>query len=76
MTKSKSTLKAVIVPIVLAGFLLICSISVIPTGYTGVRITFGQIDKAAVKNGFNFKIPFVQYQERLFTTIQLLLHIK
>lgn len=60
MTKSKSTLKAVMVPIVMAGFLLICSISVIPTGYTGVRITFGQIDKAAVKNGFNFKIPFVQ----------------
>lgn len=60
MTKSKSTLNAVIVPIVIVGFLLICSISVIPTGYTGVRITFGQIDKAAVKNGFNFKIPFVQ----------------
>lgn len=36
------------------------SFAIIPTGYTGVRITFGQIDNRTVQNGFNWKIPFVQ----------------
>lgn len=36
------------------------AIVVIPTGYTGVRTTFGQVDEVAVQNGFNWKIPFVQ----------------
>ncbi len=36
------------------------SFVIIPTGYTGVRTTFGQIDQVSVQNGFNFKIPFVQ----------------
>lgn len=33
---------------------------VIPTGYSGVRTTFGQIDTTALQNGFNLKIPFIQ----------------
>ena len=33
---------------------------IIPTGYTGVRITMGQVSNAVVQNGFNWKIPFVQ----------------
>ena len=33
---------------------------VIPTGYTGVRTTFGQINQTPVSAGFNWKIPFVQ----------------
>ena len=36
------------------------SIKVIPTGYVGVRTTFGQINEEPVKEGFNWKIPFVQ----------------
>lgn len=43
--------------------LLILALScfkVIPTGYTGVRITMGQVSEEVVPNGFNFKIPFVQ----------------
>lgn len=36
------------------------SFSIIPTGYTGVRSTFGQIGNSVLQNGFNFKIPFVQ----------------
>ena len=36
------------------------SFVIIPTGYTGVRATFGQIDNTTVQNGFNLKIPFVQ----------------
>ena len=35
--------------------------TIIPTGYTGVRTTFGQIDETVCQNGFNFKIPFVQH---------------
>jgi len=33
---------------------------IVGTGYTGVRITFGQVDKVSVSQGFNLKIPFVQ----------------
>lgn len=33
---------------------------IVGTGYTGVRITFGQVDEISVSQGFNFKIPFVQ----------------
>lgn len=36
------------------------SFTVIPTGYTGVRVTFGQISDAVVPNGFNWKAPFGQ----------------
>lgn len=41
-------------------FIISQSFAIIPTGYTGVRITFGQIDNRTVQNGFNWKIPFVQ----------------
>ncbi len=41
------------------------SFTIIPTGFTGVRSTFGQIDKKVVSNGFNFKIPFVQSIEQV-----------
>lgn len=36
------------------------SFTVIPTGYTGVRVTFGQISDAVVPNGFNWKSPIGQ----------------
>jgi regulator of protease activity HflC (stomatin/prohibitin superfamily) len=36
------------------------SFEIIPTGYTGVRTTFGQISQETVPNGLCFKIPFVQ----------------
>lgn len=36
------------------------SIQVIPTGYTGVKTTFGQISDEVLPQGFNFKIPFIQ----------------
>ena len=45
---------------VLVLILLACSYTIIPTGYTGVRTTFGQIDSKTVQNGFNWKIPLVQ----------------
>lgn len=36
------------------------SFSIVPTGYTGVRTTFGQVSENVVPQGFNLKIPFVQ----------------
>lgn len=50
-------------PLIILGIALIIfssSFKIIPTGYTGVKTTFGQINKTAVSNGFNWKIPFVQ----------------
>ena len=34
--------------------------TIVPTGYTGVRTTFGQINETPVSNGINFKIPLIQ----------------
>lgn len=50
-------------PMIIGGLILLVfsqSFAIIPTGYTGIRITFGQIDNRTVQNGFNWKIPFVQ----------------
>ena len=49
-------------PMIIGGLILLVfsqSFAIITTGYTGVRITFGQIDTRTVQNGFNWKIPFV-----------------
>lgn len=48
---------AVIIVLVLA----ICSFHIIPTGYTGVKTSFGQIQVTTIQSGkLNFCIPFVQ----------------
>lgn len=36
------------------------SFTIIPTGHTGVRTTFGQISQDTVPTGFNWKTPFIQ----------------
>lgn len=53
---------------ILALFLLITilsSFTIIPSGYTGVRTTFGQINNDVVPNGFAFKIPYVQHIQKV-----------
>lgn len=35
-------------------------VSIVPTGYTGVRTTFGQISSETMPNGLNFKLPYIQ----------------
>ena len=47
-----------------------CSFKIIPTGYTGVKTTFGQIDNTTLQNGFNTKIPFVQKIELVNNKLQ------
>lgn len=56
-------IKKGVTAIVIALFALILignAFTIVPTGYTGVRITFGQISNQVVQNGINFKVPFVQ----------------
>lgn len=38
---------------------------IIPTGYTGVKSTFGQIENVSIQNGANWKLPFVQKIEKV-----------
>lgn len=56
-------IKRLCIALIIAGIIVVVlstSIVIIPTGYTGVRTTMGQIDKNTVATGFNMKIPFVQ----------------
>ena len=41
-------------------FILGNSFQILPTGYTGVRTTFGQVSENTLSAGLHFKIPFVQ----------------
>lgn len=58
----KISTKKIVTTVVIFVLLLTLSLSftIIPTGYTGVRKTFGQIDSVVLQKGFNAKIPFVQ----------------
>lgn len=61
-SENKNLKKIIIAAViaVLAIILLCASITIVPTGYTGVRKTFGQVSQNPVDAGFNLKIPFVQ----------------
>lgn len=50
--------------LVVIGF-VINSFTIIPTNYTGVKTTFKQIDENTLKDGFHWKIPFVQSIETI-----------
>ena len=54
------TIWSLLVIVGIAAMILGNSFEIIPTGYTGVRTTFGQVDSHTVPNGFCWKIPFVQ----------------
>lgn len=50
-----------IIAIVLILVFAITNITIIPTGYTGVKTSFGQVQETEIKSGqLNFTIPFVQ----------------
>lgn len=46
-------------------FIIGNSFAIIPTGHTGVKTTFGQINEVSLQNGFNLKIPFIQSIEKV-----------
>lgn len=55
--KALASVFLIIGAVVLVGAM---SFSIVPTGYTGVRTTFGQISENTVPQGFNLKVPLVQ----------------
>ncbi|MBO4394996.1 MAG: hypothetical protein J5819_01450 [Eubacterium sp.] len=56
--KKRPAIAIWILGIIVAAFGL--SFTIIPTGYTGVLSTFGQISGNTLPNGFNFRIPIAQ----------------
>lgn len=58
LTRRKVTLFSLI-PI-LPLLVLANSFTIVPTGFTGIRTTFSQINPVSAEPGFNFKIPFVE----------------
>lgn len=62
--KYRKILAIVTIPILLIILFLTC-ITVIPSGYTGVRITMGQIEQSTLSNGTVFTAPFIQKIEKV-----------
>ena len=61
MDKIYTRRRAVLVGIVFVVLVLLFNLHIIPTGYTGVKTTFGQIDENPVQSGrLIFTIPFVE----------------
>ena len=58
--KWKKSLPVTLLALGVVVFILGNSFTIVPTGYTGVRTTFGQISEAVVPQGFNWKLPFAQ----------------
>lgn len=58
--KPKLFKKVLLILIGTAILIFSLSFTIIPTGYTGVKTTFGQVDSKSLKNGFNAHIPFVE----------------
>lgn len=62
-------LKHRLVILVIAAIFILSTIgscfAIVPTGHTGVRTTFGQIDSEVVNPGFTWKIPYVQTVEQV-----------
>lgn len=58
----KNAKKIIIIGIIILVVLItaLSSFRIIPTGYTGVKTTFGQISQSAVSPGITFKVPFIQ----------------
>lgn len=46
-----------------AVIVLVNSVTIIPTGYTGVKTTLGQVSETPVRSGITLKIPFIQSVE-------------
>lgn len=51
------------IPMIIVGavvFVLSLSFTIIPTGYTGVRVLLGQVNNKPANNGLCWKVPFVE----------------
>ena len=73
VTVSRLNIKRVIavVAVIFLAIIVFCSsLTIIPTGYTGVKTTFQQIDNTPVSAGPVWKIPFVQSIKQVCTKQQ------
>ena len=57
MTKKRA---AIIIVLAIVLFVFSLSFDFVPTGYTGIRVTFGKVSEQPVPTGFTWKTPFVQ----------------
>ena len=51
---------ALVIILVLAAVLGLNSIASVPVGFTGILLTMGKVEDAALSEGFHIKLPFVQ----------------
>ena len=63
--RENKTMTVAMVVVGLCLFVIGNSFTIIPTGYTGVKSTFGQINSKTLQNGLNWKAPFVQSIEKV-----------
>lgn len=59
---NKESVIGTIVSVILGAVIALFGMSfvIIPSGYTGVKTTFGQIAEETLPNGFNWKTPFIE----------------
>lgn len=59
---NKESVIGAIISIILGAAIALFGMSfvIIPSGYTGVKTTFGQIAEETLPNGFNWKTPFIE----------------
>ena len=66
----KNRIIAITITSVIVLVLAISSMSFVPTGYTGVRVTFRQVNQIPCDAGLNFKVPFVQSIKKVNNKMQ------
>ena len=57
--------KAILIPIlviviIFALIILLNSFTAVPTGFIGVKTTFGKVSNSVIEEGLNFKVPFIE----------------
>lgn len=57
---TKKVLPIIVSFVGIISFVFAFSFTFVPSGYVGVRTAYGQISDKPTKNGFNWKVPFVE----------------
>lgn len=61
MTRKKATVTmAIVIALFAAADVFMFAVQIVPTGYTGVRTTFGLIDQESCQPGLNIVVPLMQ----------------
>lgn len=70
MTKTKKVLIVGGIAFVIGLILLFCSFSFVKSGEVGLRVRFGKIVDTSLKEGINFKVPFIEKIEKVNIKVQ------